>query len=194
MSEESRSAPRELQLETRHLAGLIVLIAILCVSSFMLGRWVERQALRAETASPAGAGAPPSIAVEDVNRELTYFRTLEGGNAPPSVDAAPAETRPSPVPVERRVDPEAAAAPWPEEAPEPGGYMVQVMATKDRAAAEGMRSRLTGKGYRVTIVEGDGPSDAGLRKVRVGPYTRRSEAERAAKRLEAEERVHTWIP
>ncbi|MFQ5700415.1 MAG: hypothetical protein ACE5HU_01045, partial [Acidobacteriota bacterium] len=39
---------RDFQLETRHLAFLIALVVALCIASFMLGRWVERQSLGAE--------------------------------------------------------------------------------------------------------------------------------------------------
>ena len=200
MGEESRSAPREFQLETRHLAAVVVLIAILCISSFMLGRWVERQAIRAERGSPARGAAAGSIPVEEVNKELTYFRTLEGESPAPGVSVPPPEARPSPVPVAEPASaatagdlPPSPAAPA-EEEPAPDGFMVQVMATRDPAAARAMRDRLAAKGYRVSILEGQGAADARLRKVRVGPYARRPEAERAAKRLEAEEKVRTWIP
>ena len=78
MGEESRSGSREFQLETRHLAAIIVLIALLCITSFMLGRWVERQAMHDTAAGVIGKADPGDLSVEDVNRELTYFHTLEG--------------------------------------------------------------------------------------------------------------------
>ena len=77
MAEESRSQTREFQLETRHLAAIVAVMAIFCISSFLLGRWVERQATRTTIDSGPRVGESGSVPVEDVNRELTYFRTLE---------------------------------------------------------------------------------------------------------------------
>jgi len=207
MGEESRSSPRELQLETRHLAFIVLIIVILCVSSFMLGRWVERQAYRVTAEGQIRSGVGESISAEDVNKELTYFRTLEGESAPPTVTPPPPETRQAPVRVESPARP-APSAPGPASAPRrtpppsaqsapappAEGIMIQVLATKDATAAASLSNRLAARGYRVTIAEGTGPADAGLRKVRVGPFATRVEAERTAKKIETEERVHTWIP
>ncbi len=195
MAEESRSSSREFQLETRHLAGIIVLIALLCVTSFMLGRWVERQTMRATAADVLGKATPEKLSVEDVNRELTYYRTLGGDESPPDVD------RPQPVAEQSAavldaVEPETGRG-VEELAPEAGagdGIMIQVMATRDLSSAIAMRQRLSQKGYSVSIAEGSGMTDRGLQKVRVGPYRSRREAELAARRLEAEEGVRTWIP
>ncbi|HXI03621.1 MAG TPA: hypothetical protein VNI57_10645, partial [Candidatus Saccharimonadales bacterium] len=144
MSEESRSGGREFQLETRHLAAIIVLIALLCITSFMLGRWVERQAMHDTAAGVIGKADPDDLTVEDVNRELTYFHTLDGGEKPPDV------RRPEPVQPEAPADVETAAAgkaatdaskPAPSAAPE-GNLMIQVMATKDLSSAIAMRQKL----------------------------------------------------
>src|SRR6266853_5347020 len=170
MAEESRSQLREFQLETRHLAAIVVLIAILCISSFLLGRWVERQAYR--TTSEGGglrAGSAGGASVEDVNKELTYFRTLEEDQPPPVVHASPPAEKPAPVrveapPVETEDLPPAgeeaspsqakqAASPAPRPATK-GSVLIQVMATKDRGAAIALRDRLAAKGYPVSIAEG----------------------------------------
>jgi DedD protein len=139
-------------------------------------------------------GDEESLTVEDVNRELTYFRTLGEGESSPEVDAPPPEPEARPATLE----PGARKVPnLIEESTLGGGrdgFMIQVMATKDLSSAIAMRQRLTEHGYRVVISEGRGAVDAGLRKVRVGPYGTRAEAERVAKRLEAEEGVRTWIP
>lgn len=191
MAEDSRSQLREFQLETRHLAAIVVLIAILCISSFLLGRWVERQAYRATSESGARTGASGSLSVEDVNRELTYFRTLEEDQPPPAVHSPAPEERPAPVKVEAK----AAVSASPPAPPHASGTVyIQVMATKDRGAAITLREKLLAKGYPATVAEGTTAAEAGLRRVRVGPYTGRAEAEKIARKLQSEERLRTWIP
>jgi DedD protein len=222
MAEESRGQYREFQLETRHLAAIVVLIAILCISSFLLGRWVERQAYRATTEGGARSGAAPSPSVEDVNRELTYFRTLEEDAPPPQVRPSAAPEKPAPIRVERKAEaastgaepasggpnaPPAAPArasasaedPPPPQAPAEstpasrGSVFIQVMATRDGAAAAALKSRLTSRGYPVAISSGTGAA-ATMRRVKVGPYGGRAEAERVARKLRSEEGLRTWIP
>jgi cell division septation protein DedD len=194
MGRETRSSPRELQLETRHLASVIFLVALLCVASFMLGRWVEKQAYGATAADALAEDSAGDLSVEEVNRELTYFRTLEGKEAPPPVEAPPPDRRERPVRVP------AGSGGTARDAEEVGagggrqGFMVQVMATRDLTAAIAMRQRLLQKGYSVRLVEEAGQAGARLHKVRVGPYGDRAAAARAAKKLEAEEGVKTWIP
>jgi cell division protein FtsN len=46
----------------------------------------------------------------------------------------------------------------------------------------------------VSIAEGTGGLEAGLRRVRVGPYPGRAEAEKIARKLKSEEGLRTWIP
>jgi len=206
MAEESRGASRELQLETRHLAAIVVLIAFLCMASFMLGRWVERQAFRATVEGAAGLpGGKSSISVEDVNRELTYFKTLEGESESPGVKPAPPDAPLAPVKVQVPAetasaisettppDPAAARRPNRPAADSLPGVTIQVLATKDPAAAASLMKRLSARGYHVTASE---ERSAGVlwRKVRVGPYPSRAEAEKIARRLSSEEKVTTWIP
>jgi len=202
MAEESRGQYREFQLETRHLAAIVVLIAILCISSFLLGRWVERQAYRATTDGGARSGASGSPTVEDVNKELTYFRTLEEDAPPPKVQPSAAPGKAPPVRVEQKPEevatsaaPEArASTTTPAAAPPTASIFIQVMATKDAAAAAALKSRLSSKGYPVGVSPGSGGAESGMRRVKVGPYSGRTEAEKVAKRLRAEEGLRTWIP
>ncbi|MBI3449388.1 MAG: SPOR domain-containing protein [Acidobacteria bacterium] len=196
MAEESRSQIREFELQTRHLAAIVVLMALLCISSFLLGRWVERQATRATEIGSPRTGESGTVPVEDVNRELTYFRTLEEDHAAPKIEAAAPPEKQLPVRVESKRDPAAASAEAPAAGPPAthAGLLIQVMATKDPRAAEALRVRLAAKGYPVSITAGDAPAEAGMRKVKVGPYAGRAEAERIARRLQSEERLRTWIP
>jgi cell division septation protein DedD len=215
MAEEARSAPREFQLETRHLALIIFVIAVLCISSFMLGRWVERQAARATPESLSRSDPAGPLKAEEVDKELTYFRTLDGDTPSPSVAPPPPEPKAAPPvrvespsaataaesapdsPISPAPASKAAAAPAPptsSQAAPKGGFLIQVLATKDRAAAAALHDRLASRGYPVSIAEGSAAGGEGMRKVRVGPFSSRAEAERVAKKLESQERVRTWIP
>jgi len=194
MGEDSRGAPREFQLETRHLAAIISLIALLCISSFMLGRWVERKATGASAQGVVESPGAEDLSVEDVNKELTYFRTLEGEQAAPEVDAPKPERKAAPLALdgEGGVSEESVSG---AEAPAGGAdVMVQVMATKDLTAAIAMRQKLKDKGYPVEIVQAAGGAKNALHRVRVGPYKDRKAALAAAKKIEAEEGIRTWIP
>ncbi|HEY3174943.1 MAG TPA: SPOR domain-containing protein [Candidatus Polarisedimenticolia bacterium] len=200
-----QGAEQEFQLETRHLVFLIAVVMVLCVASFMLGRWVERQSAGPTLASGEGsAGRSPDARIEDVgdvSKDLTFFDTLSGNEpAPLRPDTEPRTTRKlSPVPAQAAVEPGGAAGQGGTRVP-PGGaatgrrsvneaVMVQVLVSKDRAAADALRRRLRAKGYTVVLMP-----DRGAYKVRVGPYADREEAERAAGLLREQEHLSTWIP
>lgn len=194
MAGRPEETAREFQLETRHLAFLIVLVVALCLASFMLGRWVERQ-----NAGPAVSDAvtrPEGATVTDegdVSKDLTFFDTLK--NERP----APLESAPEPAPARamKPVASRAAAASPPPATPRPAdsrrsvsdGVMIQVFASKDKAAADAIRKRLRARGYTALLVP-----DGGSWKVRVGPYADREEAERSAAVLRQQENLKTWIP
>jgi len=75
---------QEFQLETRHLVLLIALVIVLCVASFLLGRWVERQNAGTSVASAATGSTDPNIVeMGDVAKDLTFFDTLEGNQPAP---------------------------------------------------------------------------------------------------------------
>ena len=171
---------QEFQLETRHLALLVLIAVVLCLGSFHLGRWVERR-----SGSPAvavlGAGTEEASdgTIEDmgdISRELTFFDSLHEDTV---VDDAPARARtdsvPASAPVARRSVNE--------------GIMIQVFASKDRSAAQAVRNRLREKGYTAFILSSDG-----THKVRVGPYADKEEAELQAAIIRQREDLHTWIP
>jgi len=178
------AADREFQLEVRHMAFLLLLVVALCVASFMLGRWVERQSAGADIAAIAEEGEARVEEGGDVARDLTFFDSLKndqpvpledpgGGRAP--LKPAPSRAAASPPPASRRSVEE--------------GVFIQVIATAQRSAAESVRKRLRDDGYTALMV-----SEGGTWKVRVGPYADRAEAERAAVRLRNEKGLTTWIP
>lgn len=181
-----RGAPeKEFQLEVRHMAFLLLLVVALCVASFMLGRWVERQSAGTDIEHAASEQEGRMEDGGDVARDLTFFDSLKneqpvpleegaaGGRAP--LKPAPSRAAAAPAPSSRRSVEE--------------GIFIQVIATAQRSAAESVRKRLRDDGYTALMV-----SEGGTWKVRVGPYADRADAERAAVRLRNEKGLTTWIP
>ena len=185
---------QEFQLETRHLVLLIALVIVLCVASFLLGRWEERQSLGPAIAANGGANADANIdEMGDVAKDLTFFDTLEG-NHPAPLEAKPEPPKtaqPTSVAPHQQARPEPAAASMsgPSRRSVNDAVMIQVFASKDRTTADSVRRRLRAKGYTALLVP-----DHGTYKVRVGPYADREEAQRAAAVLRDQEKLTTWIP
>src|SRR5690349_7261106 len=142
----------------------------------------------APAASDAGpqAAEPPSPPAE--SEELSYKKRLEGdaaaerlkpvASAPP---AAASSARPAPAPA---VAPPPAAAPAAEPAvgkPQPGTWVIQVHALRDRNTAAGIVRRLVNKGYPAFLIAAGPPTDTF--KVHVGRYKDRDEAMRVIDRL-----------
>ena len=190
---ETARTEQEFQLETRHLVSLIALVVVLCVASFMLGRWVERQSLGPTIPASVSTGGENKIEdVGDVSKDLTFFDTLKA-NTP-----APLTPTQELVSTTSRMS-AAADPPARSDAPSTGsviqrrsineGVMIQVLVSKDRASAEALRKKLRTKGFTVAIIP-----ESGAYKVRVGPYADRAEAERIAGILHEQEHLSTWIP
>ena len=76
-------------------------------------------------------------------------------------------------------------------APAGNGFVVQVAAVRQRAEADTIARRLTGKGYPAFVTTPAGA--ANVFRVRVGSYSDRREAESVAGRLEKEEQFKPWI-
>ncbi len=186
MTHGGPSAPRggaqqEVQLETKHLALLVLLLVLLCLGSFQVGRWVERRSLGPAVSAGEGASGAAVEDMGDVSEELTFFDTLQDEGRVPL-------ERPNSLPPARESR-AAAAPPRSSSRSVNEGVMVQVFASKDRAAAQAMRQRLREKGYTALLLSGDGTY-----KVRVGPYADREEAELQAAILRERENLKTWIP
>ena len=191
---QGADAGGELQLEARHLAVLIVLVVVLCVASFLLGRWVERQRLGPDPAALSGVGEDGATIEEmgDVAEDLTFFDSLKS-DEPVLLEGVAAEPEPAasgdvPLPPAREsARPRREASSGMRSVEE--GVMIQVLASRQRAPAEELRRRLREKGYTALLVP-----EGGAYKVRVGPYADRADAERVAAILREEEQLTTWIP
>jgi len=193
---EASRTEQEFQLETRHLVSLIALVVVLCVASFMLGRWAERQSAGATTPASAQTGAENKIEdAGDVSEDLTFFDTLKDNAPAPLTPGAPIQVASTAAgnmapaaepPSKTRVESPAAGT---QRRSVNDGVMIQVLVSKDRASAETLRKKLRTKGFTVAIIP-----ERGSFKVRVGPYADRAEAERIAGILKDQEHLSTWIP
>ena len=85
----------------------------------------------------------------------------------------------------------AAAASSPVKEPVGNGFVVQVAAVRERAEADTIARRLTGKGYPAFVTTPAGA--ANVFRVRVGKYSDRREADSVAGRLEKEEQFKPWV-
>lgn len=193
---DTTKADQEFQLETRHLVSLIALVVVLCVASFMLGRWAERRSMGATIPNLGSAGAENKIEdVGDVSEDLTFFDTLKDNAPAPLTPTSTTEvTTAGAGKMAKAVEPTSkSSVTSPAQASQRRsvneGVMIQVLVSKDRASAETLRKRLRAKGFTVAIIP-----ERGAYKVRVGPYADREEAERIAGILQEQENLHTWIP
>ena len=158
----------------------------------------------APAAADAGpqAAEPPSPPAEP--DELSYKKRLEGEASaehlkpvPPQPQAGPVRT-PPPAPAAASTPAAASPAPAPSAAsegpvgkPQPGTWVIQVHALRDRTAAAGIVRRLAGKGYPAFLVAAGPPT--GTYKVQIGRYKDRDEAMRVIDRLKKEEQFNPWI-
>lgn len=74
----------------------------------------------------------------------------------------------------------------------PTGYAVQVGAFASSKAARAMKSKLASNGYESFVAAGAATRDHRWR-VRVGPFSSRNEADRAAGQLGLREGLSTWV-
>jgi cell division septation protein DedD len=211
----------EIQLTGKQLVFLFMATTVVAVVIFLcgvlVGRGVRAERAQAENAASAQTGGevpPPAAPTTQSNEpspatgeELTYAKRLEGDDPkeklkPQSRSSAAADTTPEPpTPTEAETDKPREAAPAPSKPSAPvatgtasgGGWVVQVAALRDRAAAVRIIQRLTQKGYQAFIVEPTRGAPAPGFRVRVGPFRDRREAEQASRRLEREEQFRPFI-
>jgi cell division protein FtsN len=138
------------------------------------------------TEPPSARAEPPSPTPEEAGEDLTYKKRLEEESA---TKESVKPRQPEPVPARSR--PPAAAPEPPSPAPQPGTWVVQVHALRDRNVANGIVQRLTGKGYPAFLVASGPPT--GTYKVQVGRFKDRDDAARVVERLKKEEQFKPWI-
>jgi hypothetical protein len=210
----------EIHLSGKHMVFLCMATMVVSVVIFLMGVFVGRNvkaqqtadhltdpsvALAAATPTPAPAPAaadagpqaaePPSPPAE--GDELSYKKRLESDKSsetlkpnPPAQQVAaarPAPPPPAPPPAPAKAETAAAAV----GTPQPGTWVIQVHALRDRTASAAIVRRLAGKGYPAFLVPAGPPT--GTFKVHVGKYKDRDEALRVIERLKKEEQFNPWI-
>ena len=205
----TEDAFHEIHLSGKQLVFLFMATTVVSVVIFLCGVLVGR-GVRAQQASDpltdptpaASASSAPAQATPETGPqateppappaeadELSYKKRLEG--------EAPAESlKPSSAPPARTAattPPPAEPAPQPTSGStvQPGTWVVQVHALRDRRVADGIVQRLVKKGYPAVLVAGDAP--AGIYRVQVGRYKDRDDAVKAVERLKKEEQFNPWI-
>lgn len=161
------------------------------------------------------AAEPPAPAQESSDDELSYAKRLQGDNAPaeklksPSPAPQAAETKAASNAPARSVAsaPAAkpavtAAAPPPAVAPpsaaaaassgQPGAWVVQLQALKNRGEAAGIAGRLASKGYPAFVLD-PVPGEPVYYRVQVGGYADRPQADQVARRLEKDEHYTPYV-
>jgi cell division septation protein DedD len=167
--------------------------------------------------SPASAAAGPatSNALVTAGEKLTYAERLSAtdpaaeqlrtaavpppvaesapvANAKNPASSAPARPKTPEAPPPAR-EAKAAARPTASLAEPPGaGFAIQVAALRERAEADTIVARLTGKGYPAYVVA---PAQGAptVFRVRVGKFKERREADSVAARLQKEEQFKPWV-
>ena len=157
-------------------------------------------------ADGAGAAQLSYPNVLDEKKSRPEERRTAAAAPPPAGRTEPAPGTPPPAPkVETRSEAKAEPKPEPKKKTEPaaaaappqasrsGKWVVQLVALRDRSAANSIVQRLASKGYPAFVVSPAAGSPVPVYKVQVGRYDDRAEAERIARRLEKEEKFNPWI-
>jgi len=116
----------------------------------------------------------------------------EARDAKKAAEAAPTPVPPTPVP------PTPTAAPAPTRRPSPaptapkGPFYVQVLATKNAAAADELAKRLKSEGFAADVAVISGKP--GWFRVHVGPFKERAKAETLAKKIKATDKQIKNVP
>ena len=205
--------PPIIALDTPVLVGVGAAVVILCVISFLLGRWSVGEPERI-------AAEPDPVEVGSIEKNLSFLEQVEADRratpsppapepeetvavpAPPRVEepSAPAAakakpagpTKPRPTGPKPAASAAAPGEPAPSLAPDSSGYMIQVFASEQQDRARTLRDELVRKGYPA-VVESTVVRGRTYHRVRVGPYAQKSRADRTARRLQTEEKLNTWI-
>jgi cell division septation protein DedD len=208
----------EIHLSGKQLVFLFMATTVVSVVIFLLGVMVgrgvpaQRQASDpltdpsaaasvAPAPSPAAADAGPAAAEPPAppaeSDELSYKKRLEG-DASAAESLKPRVSQPEPRPAPPAAAPGPAAQSTAQSTaqslagtPQPGTWIVQVHALRDRTVASGIVQRLAAKGYPAFLVAAGPPT--GSYKVQVGRFKNRDEAQRVVERLTKEEQFNPWI-
>ena len=157
----------------------------------------------AEAAAPAST--EPPVPADEGEPPLSYKQRLESDKAPtealkpadpPKASETPKPVTPAPAAVREPDPPKPAPSQKAERSPATtsrDGWVVQLVALRDRQTANSIVQRLSGKGYPAFLVSPAPGAPAPVFKVQVGRYADRDQAEQIRRRLEKEEQFKPWI-
>jgi DedD protein len=191
---------------------LQIMVAALCLASFLGGVWVGRGQQQVATVE---APAPPKIAVQappapaldppgasSGTDNLTFFDTLSKGEQPPLGSGInlppPAESsRQESTPPAQVVAPPVVKDPSPSKAAPPvaatGSYLVQAASFTKGEDAQALSARLRGKNHPVFVQAADLGERGTWYRVMIGPFENTAAAERTVARLQAEEKLSAVV-
>ena len=186
----------EIQLSGKQIVFLFMVLtvasAVIFLCGVLVGRGVRSELGDAVDNAPAAASTPaPQAAAEgtppsepptpaaETPDELSYHKRLQG-------ETAPAETVKPEEPQAAPAAPPPAAPPTAAAGGRPGGWIVQVGAFGNAAAARDVVRQLSAKGHPAFLVN-PAPGMPSIYRVQVGGYTSRSEADQVARRIEKED-------
>lgn len=205
MSASGKQSFYEIQLSNSSLIVAFVVAVGLGVAVFMLGvmvgrgqapqpgdeqGWVESLGASGEDSEAAG------VEEEAPAEELDFYERVEDPvqeeqAADAGEDTAEQQQEPEPPAEEATEEPELDLP-----APDPSiasGFVVQVKATPDRAAADSLQAALAAAGFPAFVVQAEVGGGTTYR-VRVGRYTSREDAQRVAVALDRRSDVEgTWV-
>jgi DedD protein len=192
---------------------LLLMMAVLCLGSFLLGVWIGRgqqvvavietpvpQRMAVDPPQPEPAKPPPGTG------ELTFFDTLPKGeqpplgsgiNLPPATQAPKQEAVQSAPPASAEQTAKTAASkpvsPPPVNTSAAGLYLVQAASFAKEEEAQALHARLSKKNYPVYVQAAQLGERGTWYRVMIGPFENTSAAERIATRLQGEEKLSAMV-
>jgi len=182
--------------------GLLLALGIAYFLGVMTGMAGRESATVAATPSPGPAPTePPSSAsvsnpTPESNRAalppVTFPKPVLGTEptTPPTLQMFDDRGGEEPTPVKKAAAKATPAPPAPVSAS--AELWVQVFSVSSEKEAKAAKQRLSKRGHHVSVSPAPGPKGT-VYRVRVGPFTNRDLAGKAAEQLSREERVQTWI-
>jgi cell division septation protein DedD len=161
---------------------------------------------------PAASSGPPAAEppapAQEPEDELSYAKRLQGDSSPAEKLKAPSspapaqkqtQAQPQPQPQAPRKTPTQTTTHAPAQTAtpasssgQPGAWVVQLVALKDRGDATAMANRLSAKGYPAFVLDPAAGAPA-IYRVQVGGYADRDHADQAARRIEKEEKIQGYV-
>jgi cell division protein FtsN len=124
---------------------------------------------------------------------LQLFEDEGGPPARPTHPPSAAPRRPTATPAHAHAPAHSAVAAPAAAATTSSAFWVQALSASSSTEAKTRRDRLAARGYPATVVAGEAPNGTHVYRVRVGPYKTREDADRAAGKLQANEKLHPWV-